>query len=396
MKSFRQILHRFCAIVIGLAFLMSGVLKLQDPVGTSLIVKEYFSFFGLPLLIPVSKAAGVILSLTEALCGAALAAGLWKKAVAALTSALIVFFTLVTVALAIFNPAMDCGCFGEAFHLTHLQSLAKNLVLCALAAGAFLPVRDLNGENRKGKIVAFVLAAGAVLILGYTSLTTLPYVDFTPFAPGAALSDEEDDDETLNDLRDTLFIYEKKAQRGLFSQDKLPDQSWTLIGKTLNRLHADRYASAPVQLHIRNAEGEYETDLLTDGDVVIVSIYSPEKLEPQDWGRISDFFMTVQLSGMTPVLLLSDAQAAPADLSDMTYTADRKTLMTLNRSNGGVTWLHDEDIIAKWAKKNMPSADKWESISGKAPLEYSMTRSSRGRIRLQGLCLYSVALLLLL
>ncbi len=395
MKSFRQILHRFCAIVIGLAFLMSGVLKLQDPVGTSLIVKEYFSFFGLPFLIPASKAVGVILSLTEALCGAALAAGLWKKAVAALTSALIAFFTLVTVALVIFNPAMDCGCFGEAFHLTHLQSLVKNLLLCALAAGAFLPVKDLDGEKRKGKAVAFALTAGAVLILGYTSLTSLPYVDFTPFSPGAALADENDDVE-LNDLRDTLFIYEKNAQRGMFSQDRLPDKSWRLIGKTLNRLHQDRYASSPVQLHIRNAEGEYETNLLTDGDVVAVSAYSPEKLGAEDWGRISDFFMTVQLSGMTPVLLLSDIQAAPADLADMAFSADRKTLMTLNRSNGGVTWLHDADIIAKWAKKNMPSADKWESISEKAPLEYSMTRSSRGRIRFQGICLYSIALLLLL
>ena len=70
--------------------------------------------------------------------------------------------------------------------------------------------------------------------------------------------------------------------------------------------------------------------------------------------------------------------------------------MTLNRSNGGVTWLHDADIIAKWAKRDIPSAEKWDKISQKAPLEYSMTRSSRDRIRLQGLCLYSVALLLLL
>ena len=395
MRSFRQILHRFCSIVIGLVFFMSGVLKLQDPVGTSLIVKGYFDFLGLAFLVPVSKAVGILLCLTETLCGAALAAGLWKKVIALLTSVLIGFFTLVTVVLVIFNPSMDCGCFGEAVHLTHLQSLLKNVVLCVLAALAFLPVKDLDSDNRKGKIAAFTLAAGAVLILGYKSLTTLPYMDFTPFSPGAALVDD-DEDEALNDLRDTLFIYEKNAQRGLFSHDRLPDRSWKLIGKTLNRLHREKYAGEPVQLHVMNAAGEYDTDLLTDGDVVVVSAYSPEKLKVDDWSGISDFFLTVQMSGMSPVLLLPDASEAPADLVDWAYSTDRKTLMTLNRSNGGVTWLHDADIIAKWAKRDMPSEEKWDKISQKAPLEYSMTRSSSGRIRFHGVCLYSIALLLLL
>ena len=374
---------------------MSGVLKLQDPVGTSFIVKSYFDFLGLTFLVPASKAVGIILSLTETLCGAALAAGLWKKVIAVLTSVMIGFFTLVTVVLVIFNPAMDCGCFGEAIHLTHMQSLMKNVVLCILAALAFLPVKDLENENRKGKIGAFALAAGAVLILGYKALTTLPYMDFTPFAPGAELVDE-DEDEGLNDLRDTLFIYEKNAQKGLFSNDRLPDKSWKLIGKTLNKLHRDKYAGDPVQLHVWNETGTYDTDLLTDGDVVVVSVYSPEKLDVSDWSGISDFFLNVQISGMSPVLLLPDASAAPAELVDWAYSADRKTLMTLNRSNGGVTWLHDSDIIAKWAKRDMPSEEKWDKISQKAPLEYSMTRSSSGRIRFHGICLYSIALLLLL
>ena len=374
---------------------MSGVLKLQDPVGTSLVVKEYFQFFRLPFMIPASKVIGILLSLTETLCGAALAAGLWKKVTAAIASALLGAFTLVTVALVIFNPSMDCGCFGEAFHLTHLQSLLKNLILCVLAALAFLPVKDLDSENRRGKVIAFALASGALIIIVFYSVTRLPYVDFTPFTPGAELVDE-DDDEALNDLRDTLFIFERNSQKGMFSQDKLPDKSWKLIGKTLNRIHHDNFTSEPVQLHIWDDSGEYETDLLTDGDVVVVSAYSPEKFKVDDWSEVSDFFLTVQLSGMTPVLLLPDASAAPPELSDWAYSADRKTLMTLNRSNGGVTWLHDADIIAKWAKRDIPSAEKWDKISQKAPLEYSMTRSSRDRIRLQGLCLYSVALLLLL
>ena len=34
-------ISRFCAILVGLVLLASGLLKLLDPVGTGLIVQEY-------------------------------------------------------------------------------------------------------------------------------------------------------------------------------------------------------------------------------------------------------------------------------------------------------------------------------------------------------------------
>ena len=40
MKKAHHRFRRFCAILIGLVFLASGLLKLLDPVGTGLIVSE--------------------------------------------------------------------------------------------------------------------------------------------------------------------------------------------------------------------------------------------------------------------------------------------------------------------------------------------------------------------
>jgi hypothetical protein len=45
MKKAHHRLRRFCAILIGLVFLVSGLLKLLDPVGTGLIVTEYLKVF---------------------------------------------------------------------------------------------------------------------------------------------------------------------------------------------------------------------------------------------------------------------------------------------------------------------------------------------------------------
>ena len=109
MKKAHHRLRRFCAVLIGLVFLASGLLKLLDPVGTGLIVSEYFKFFHLGFLQGVAKALGMVLSLVEAITGAALVSGVFRRLTAAVTSLLIVFFTVITVILWIANPDMDCG-----------------------------------------------------------------------------------------------------------------------------------------------------------------------------------------------------------------------------------------------------------------------------------------------
>ena len=39
--------RRLCAVIVGLVFFVAGILKLMDPVGSMLIVREYFSFLHL-------------------------------------------------------------------------------------------------------------------------------------------------------------------------------------------------------------------------------------------------------------------------------------------------------------------------------------------------------------
>ena len=139
MKKAHHRLRRLAAFLIGLVFLASGLLKLLDPVGTGLIVSEYLKFFHLGFLQGAAKPLGMALSLVEAVTGAALVAGVYRKLMAVVASVLILFFTVITFILWIANPEMDCGCFGEAVHLTHAETLLKNLVLAALALLAFHP-----------------------------------------------------------------------------------------------------------------------------------------------------------------------------------------------------------------------------------------------------------------
>ena len=163
MKGFHKGIRRFCSVLLGLVYFGAGMLKLMDPVGAGLVVEEYLSFFRLGWLSPLAKAIGVGMALIETLVGAALLAKVWRKQVALVTSFITVGFTILTLQLVIFNPEMDCGCFGEAVHLTHFQTFVKNLILCLLCVIAFLPARDYGG-NTKSKLVAFGMVTALVLL----------------------------------------------------------------------------------------------------------------------------------------------------------------------------------------------------------------------------------------
>ena len=83
-----------------------------------------------------------------------------------------------------------------------------------------------------------------------------------------------------------------------------------------------------------------------------------------------------------------------AGLDGEVYTADYKTLITLNRSNGGATWIDDGSIIRKWSRSDLPSAKALGKCAKRDPLDQTVSYLTRGRIRAQGFVLYLLALLI--
>ena len=79
MKKAHHRLRRLCAVLIGLTFLFSGLFKLLDPVGTGLIVSEYFKFFHVGFLHGLSKPLGMGLALLESIPGLPEAEALRKQ-----------------------------------------------------------------------------------------------------------------------------------------------------------------------------------------------------------------------------------------------------------------------------------------------------------------------------
>lgn len=350
MKPSYQKFRRHTAGILGIVFVISGLLKLVDPVGTMLIVTEYFKFLGLTSLAPAAKAVGIAVACLECAVGIGLITGVLRKITAIVTYSLLGVFTLLTLALWIKNPEMDCGCFGQAIHLTHAQSFWKNVVLLVLAVVAFTPFKEF-GVSKGHKRVAAIVAALGIVIAAVYSNTHLPVVDFTAFNWGSQLFASLDDDAEEEDFR-----------------------------------------RAP-NLGIRDTEGEYQDYLAAQGKVVVFSVYDAAKA---DWARLEQQYRTALEAPVLPLLLVSatpeDLPELPADI--VPYFSDYKTLITLNRSNGGGSYFYDGELVHKWSAGHFPSS--FQEDMAEDPVALNTRHVTRRRLTAQGFCVALLAVFLLL
>ena len=218
-------MKRFCGFAVGFVFFISGLLKLMDPVGAGLVMKEYFKFLHIGFMDFAAGTLGVIFALAETVIGAGLITGVWKKATALSAIILQGFFTLLTLILLIFNPHMDCGCFGEAIHLSHGETFDKNVIILALLLIYYIPSKHLQKPKNK-KYVSFALVTTSTLAFGIYSILSIPMMDFTDFKSGTIINT----DSQLKTLEyQGRFIYEKDGISRTFGLDNLPDSTWTFV-----------------------------------------------------------------------------------------------------------------------------------------------------------------------
>lgn len=344
MKSFYR---RLFQDIIGLVFFVSSILKLMDPTGTGLIVDAYLSNWHLDFLRPASKVLGECISAAEAVVSIALLTGAFRVFFAWLSTAMILFFTGVGIWLVAANPDMSCGCFGEAIPLTHTQTLMKNIFLALCCIPAFVPYRNL-GKSPRHRMVAFWTGLAIMLCFSIYSYSGIPLVDYTEFAPSHTIVSEG-------------TVYESE---------------WEYPTLTV----WDEY-------------GEDCSEQILDGDVVILSYYEPEKVDVTEKGRAAAFAQDALNTGFTPVVLSAGGIGIPGV---ETYSADLRKLLTLNRSNGGATFLHDGYIIGKTSAREYLSQENMEKhLTGQEAVETYIKAATIRSLVLQGFIIVFLAVLIL-
>ena len=83
-------------------------------------------------------------------------------------------------------------------------------------------------------------------------------------------------------------------------------------------------------------------------------------------------------------------------MAEHSYFSDYKTLITLNRSNAGVTFFSDGYLIRKWARRAAPDYEELHETAATAETETLIGHSTHGSLTFQAFLLYVFAVMLLM
>lgn len=365
-----------CRMLLSLTFILSGIVKLIDPVGTQYKIEDYAQAFGLSALVPgfVPLLLAVGLAFLEFDLGICLFFGCHRKRASRFCLLFLTLMTPLTLYLALDNPVSDCGCFGDAFTLTNWQTFYKNLILLVAAVFVvwyyrmmtrFVLERNQWIINLYSKVFAFVFVC--------INLYGLPVWDFRPYHIGADLLQKMALD-TDSASVETYFLMEKDGVQKEFSLEDYPDSTWTFVDTRTVNTQSDASALPEITdfQMLRLEDNEDITEAFLREDTYKFLLVSPH-LENADDGTmdriagVHDYCLTY---GYPFYCLTASGEAAIERWTEMTGAeypychTDDVVLKTMIRSNPGLMLLHGSVVVNKWPNTMLPAVEKLD-----APLE---------------------------
>lgn len=361
MKQVRIILR----ILIGVVFIFSGFVKGIDPMGSAIKFSEYFEVFHLTWLDSAALVLSILMSTAEFLIGIALVVGLRMIVTAWSLLIFMIFFTILTLYIAIANPVTDCGCFGDAIKITNWQTFYKNIVFLALAIGVFKLRKTYipYASAFKEWILVGAFAASMVWVSMY-SYNHLPLIDFMPYNVGTHIPTkmERPKGAPIDEFSTTL-LYEKNGVVKEFTIDNYPADDTTWKFKDSKSVIIKEGYKPPIHgFSVIQEDGTEITDQFLAETNYSFVIISPDlsKISPENWKKIVEIYNLAQKSNHNFYFLNGSPQyvvmemKAKYKLPFVFQFTDVTTLKTIVRSNPGLVLLKEGVILGKWHYNDIP------------------------------------------
>lgn len=372
-----NILNHIIRFFVGILFIFSGLIKLNDPVGTQIKLEEYFEVFATDtslnlaalsglweFLVPYSLSIAIFLSALEVVLGANLLLLYKTRLTTWLLFLTIVFFTFLTFYSAYFDKVTDCGCFGDAIKLTPWQSFSKDVLLLVLIlillfqkdAFAYTKTNWLKfGVSSTATLASFGLAVYAV--------NYLPPIDFRAYHVGANIPKYMQPAEELKYGKDKYTYTNLKTgeDESFEIWDNKYSDTTTYKYKSFEKPLLNPEALPKItDFNVSNAEGEELTAQVFEGEKLLIIIPDVKYINTNSIGAIDQLSRALEKTKVkTWVLTASDYQSYDAfrtefQFSPPYYFVDKTVLKTMIRSNPGLIYLKEGTVIKKWHFNTTP------------------------------------------
>lgn len=373
MKRAKAVALYVARTVVGLTFILSGLVKAIDPLGTQYKIQDYLAAIPPSLSLPdmLTLLMSVSLSMVEFTLGAFMLTAICRRVTARLTLLFMVVMTAVTVWIYIADPVKDCGCFGDALTLTNLETLLKNIVLLALAAlVAWRPTHIGRLMSRSNQMLLGQMLMVTPVALSFWCLYDLPLIDFRPYHIGADIkAGMEIPEGAEQPVFDTTFIMEKDGERREFTLDNYPDSTWTFVdSKTVTV--KEGYVPPIHDFSITAADGEDITDMVLGREGYTFLLISPDldKADDQNFGDIDQIYEFCQDNSIPFYCLTASTEKSQQHWQNITGAeypfcmTDATTLKTMIRSNPGLMLLEKGVVRGKWSHNRLPETTELETM----------------------------------
>ena len=365
-----KMIVNLCRIIVAVTFIFSGFVKAIDPIGTQYKLQDYLGAIGMAGILPnwTLLAVAVFLAAIEFCIGIFLLFAIQRRLISKLTAAFMAFMTMVTVWIVVADPVKDCGCFGDALHLTNTETLIKNIVLlvCSLAI-MYRPLAMFRFVSKSNQWIVTNYTIVFILVSSGLSLYYLPIFDFRPYHIGVNIPRgmEIPKGAKLPQFK-TTFIMEKNGQRKEFTLDNYPDASWKFIdSKTVQT--SEGYIPPIHDFSITdNKTGLDLTNSVLSHKGYTFLLIAPhlETADDSNFGDIDRLYEYAQSYDIPFYCLTASTTKAIKRWIDLTGAeypfciTDEAVLKTIIRSNPGLLLLKGGTIINKWSHNNLPNEAK--------------------------------------
>lgn len=373
MKRAKAVALYVARTVVGLTFILSGLVKAIDPLGTQYKIQDYLAAIPPSLSLPdmLTLLMSVSLSMVEFTLGAFMLTAISRRLTARLTLLFMVVMTAVTVWIYIADPVKDCGCFGDALTLTNLETLLKNIVLLALAAlVAWRPTHIGRLMSRSNQMLLGQMLMVTPVALSFWCLYDLPLIDFRPYHIGADIkAGMEIPEGAEQPVFDTTFIMEKDGERREFTLDNYPDSTWTFVDSKTVAVK-EGYVPPIHDFSITAADGEDITDMVLGREGYTFLLISPDldKADDQNFGDIDQIYEFCQDNSIPFYCLTASTEKSQQHWQNITGAeypfcmTDATTLKTMIRSNPGLMLLEKGVVRGKWSHNRLPETTELETM----------------------------------
>lgn len=362
----KKIIDVFSRFFIGILFIFSGLIKLNDPIGTAIKMEEYFEVFAdkfHPLFLSFKGFAleiSMLLIVLEIVVGVAVLLYYKMSLTTTILLILLVFFTFLTGYSHFTNAVTDCGCFGDAIKLTPFQSFLKDLILFPFVLHLFWYRKTYTPVlySKEGHIVMVVVTI-LCTITGIYAIQHLPYIDFRAYRIGNTIPEQ------MKPAEQAVFeyVFERKDNGQEETSLKYLADTTLYKYKSVRQLNEDKTKPKITDYSVYSPEGEDFTQQTFTGAKLLFIIYDVNKASLSNIAAIRSLIK--DLDGTVDMLALTSSGTSEFEafrhdnqLAIPYYFADATVLKTIIRSNPGITLWVDGTVRGMWHHNDTPKSQE--------------------------------------